>query len=563
MFRNFVNRHKPELVEAVESGSLFTAQDVSSLLDTALPGISEMGALLAIKDALQSGKYETIVVDTAPFGHTLRLFGLPQQFGRLVNFLQLSVERDQVLAQHFGGSLRKQKKSFIGEWRGELEELQRSFAMAEIFLVTTAERFALNESLRCIRALQSGDPPLRLSGIVLNRITQRPGRCGLCQRKAKSARDAQLRLRKEYTKAAFYVGVDPGSPIQGVTDLKRFADAVFGRRVAYGHATKAPAIKSAPKLIETDWPLLRAPLNFVLGKGGVGKTTVSASLGYRTRQQSDDDVEICSVDPAPSLDDVFQSEIDDQPRAVLGDQGFRASEVDSVALYRSWVAEIRDEIESATSIEKSGVHIDLSYERKLFSELLEIVPPGLDEVLAILRILDLTQGSARKVVIDMAPTGHALELLRTPQRILVWSRLLLKSLASHRKLALAREAAVKIAELEVRARELSHALTSREVAVYTVMLPEPLPDRETERLLRELKKLSITPKAIFVNRVTFREHATGCVQCRNASRWQMRVLEGLKRKLKVKTLYVVPALMEEPAGRRGLRNLTRKIWQLS
>src|SRR5213079_1117017 len=70
LFRSFIDEHKRELTEAVERGSLFTADEISSLLETALPGMSEMGALLAIQDAVRSRKYSTIVVDTAPFGHT-------------------------------------------------------------------------------------------------------------------------------------------------------------------------------------------------------------------------------------------------------------------------------------------------------------------------------------------------------------------------------------------------------------------------------------------------------------------------------------------------------------
>src|SRR5207249_4065807 len=184
--------------------------------------------------------------------------------------------------------------------------------------------------------------------------------------------------------------------------------------------------------------------------------------------------------------DIFQTPIGDDPKPVLGDKHFRASELDSAALFRSWIAEIREEVDSATTSEQSGIHVDLSFERELLSALLDIVPPGLDEVLAIFRIMDLRSSTTGQIIIDMAPTGHALELLRMPERIVTWSRLLLKSLAAHRKLALAREAAVKIAELELHARELAKALkSSKEVAVFSVMLPEPLPDRETERLLNE------------------------------------------------------------------------------
>jgi len=67
------------------------------------------------------------------------------------------------------------------------------------------------------------------------------------------------------------------------------------------------AKQNEPKLAfaPIEWPTLQTPLSFVLGKGGVGKTTISAALGFSCRERSDVPVEICSVDPAPSLDDIF------------------------------------------------------------------------------------------------------------------------------------------------------------------------------------------------------------------------------------------------------------------
>jgi arsenite/tail-anchored protein-transporting ATPase len=569
IFRSFIDEHRNELIEAVERGSLFTAGEISSLLDTALPGMSEMGALLAIQDAIDSGRYSTIVVDTAPFGHTLRLFGLPEQFAKLLKFLELAAERDQVLAQHFGGSVRRQPSGFIEQWREKLQHIKNAFESARLFLVTTAEEFALNESLRCLREMQDLDPPLTLTGVILNRIAPAAERCASCLKP--TTERVQRRLKREYKAAHLYLGEDPGFPILGAQELKRFGDSVFGKKACKWHSPKPPANIRTPEINVTEWPCLSAPLTFVLGKGGVGKTTVSAALGFHSRQTSDVEVEICSVDPAPSLDDIFQSEVGDEPRAVLGDPGFRASELDSVALYKSWVEEMRAEIDAGTSVRRSGIQVDLSYERRLFSELLEIVPPGLDEVLAIFRIIESSQPATHKVIIDMAPTGHALELLRTPDRILVWARLLLKSLASHRKLALAREAAVKIAELEVKAREFSHALKSSGVAVYAVMLPEPLPDRETERLLQELRELGIHPAGVFVNRVawvnglcaTKGNRSKPCGRCGERTAWQGRLLSGLKKRLGVTHVYTIPAFEAGPAGKRGLRETTRKLWQLA
>src|SRR5256712_12450483 len=104
----------------------------------------------------------------------------------------------------------------------------------------------------------------------------------------------------------------------------------------------------------------------------------------------------------------------------------------------------------------------------------------------------------------MAPTGHALDLLRTPQRILAWTRLLLKTLAAHRTLDFARDAGVKVAELGQRVRELLDLLKDPERScIHTVMLPEPLPDRETERLMHDLGELGLSSNSLFINRVLF------------------------------------------------------------
>jgi arsenite-transporting ATPase len=564
-FRTFLDQHKQQLVDTIERGSLFTAAEISSLLETTLPGMSEIAALLAIEEAIESGKYSDIVVDTAPFGHTLRLFGLPEQFLRLLNFLELSADRDRVLAQHFGGNVRGRGTAFIDDWRAKVEELRKAFASASLFLVTTAERFALNESVRCVKQLQESNPDLALRAVVLNRVVLRAGGCSHCRRRAESGRNARIQLQKRFTSAEVYIGEDAGAPILGVDGLRKFGSHVFAGKTLTWKPTFPSANKKAQfQLTPTTWPKLTAPLSFVLGKGGVGKTTVSAGLAYWSRAHSSDAVEICSVDPAPSLDDIFQIPVGDKPVSVLRDPKFQASELDSLALFKSWVEEMRAEVESATTAQYSGIHVDLSFERKLFSELLEIVPPGLDEVLAIFRIIQLLGDPSRKVIIDMAPTGHALQLLRMPERILVWARLLLKSLASHRKLALAREAAVKIAELEVRARELSAALkSSRKVEIFAVMLPEPLPDRETERLMGELQRLELSAGTVFVNRVLLPEQAGKCERCQRAAQWQTAILASSKRRFRGKTVYAIRNFDHELAGKRGLRELTGELWRLN
>ena len=564
LFGDFFRDYKQSILEIVERGSLFSGAEISPLLETALPGMSEISALLAIRDAVTSEKYSHIVVDTAPFGHTLRLFSLQEQFVRLLNFLELAAGRDRVLAAHFGGGIRTTEPKLLEDWRGKIDQLAQAFSAADLFLVTTAEKFALNESVRCMSEVRQSNPSLTLKSVVLNRVVRRAGKCAFCRKRVAVARTAESFLHKQFPQAELHIGDDPGFPIMGREALRSFGENVFANR-RLRLPPQMPKEKRKPtRLSPAQWPALNSRISFVIGKGGVGKTTVSAALGFHERKSSGAAVEICSVDPAPSLDDIFQTTIADNPKAVLDDKHFRASELDSAAMFRSWVAEIREEVDSATSSEHSGIHVDLSFERKLLSALLDIVPPGLDEVLAIFRIMDLRSSTNGKIIIDMAPTGHALELLRMPERIVNWSRLLLKSLAAHRKLALARNAAVRIAELELRARELLQAFKrSDEVSVSVVMLPEPLPDRETERLLAELHRLGLAANALFVNRLMFAKDAANCTRCRVAAEWQSSVLANLKKRRSAKEVFTMRNFIDEIVGAHGLRAITDELWRLN
>jgi len=349
---------------------------------------------------------------------------------------------------------------------------------------------------------------------------------------------------------------------------------------------------SEVRLVKCAWPVLDTPLALTVGKGGVGKTTISAALGFHARAAASMPVEICSVDPAPSLDDIFKADITDEPKPVLGDANFRASEMDSVKLFRNWADEIQQVIrESMTAESSSGVHVDLWFEREFLSRLLDHVPPGLDEVLAVFRILELLGGDLpaaqvpaddalgapgvgvtpgfagagqRRVVIDMAPTGHALELLRTPERILSWTRVLLKSLAAHRKLAVVRDAGVKVAELGHRVRELLETLKSSQCTrIYMVMLAEPLPDRETVRLMNDLREMEMAEGPLFVNRVLFARDIGNCRRCGLARWWQQTTLADLRSRYPRMTLYAVRAFPREIAGKAALRKFTGELWRVA
>ncbi len=561
LFANFLRQYKDSILDLIDKGSIFSRHDIEPLLETTLPGMAEMSALLAIRAAIGARKYSRIVVDTAPFGHTLRLFSLPEQFVRFLNFLELAASRDQILAEHFGGKVRPATAELIANFRSMVQDIRDASVKAELVLITTAERFSLNESLRCSSALHEQSPPLDIESVVLNRVPLAKG-CAECKRSRIAARKAQRFLARHFPRVPIQVGEDPGGPILGVAALAAFGEHVFSRR-RLQYDVRPPQTK-ALALQKTSWPVLDKRLCLVLGKGGVGKTTTSAALAFHTRKRGKTAIEICSVDPAPSLDDIFQTAVGAQSQPVFGDPQLRASELDAVSLFRDWVKDLRSRVEEATTAQISGIHLDLSFERQLLSELLEIIPPGVDEVLAIFRIFDLVGNGSTKIVIDMAPTGHALELLRMPERILVWSRLLLKTLAAHRTLAFARDAAAKIAEMSVHVRELAALLKdSGSSEANVVMLPEPLPDRESERLIREMEAQKLPLRRIFLNRMLLDGQERGCRHCVRARQWQQATLAAVKKRHQDLELFIIRNFAHEIAGEQDLRSFTGELWRLA
>lgn len=173
-FEEFVGAYREDILRVVESGTIFSRAEIEPLLDTTIPGMAEVAALLAIDDLLAADEYDEIVVDTAPVGHTLRLFEMPAHFARLLDFLDVASSRDQWLAQRFGSG-GTGSQPFVDKWRQSVERVQHALRdqNSRIVLVTTPEKFALNESVRAAEALRAPDLGLRVSGIVVNRAVTR------------------------------------------------------------------------------------------------------------------------------------------------------------------------------------------------------------------------------------------------------------------------------------------------------------------------------------------------------------------------------------------------------
>lgn len=152
------------------------------------------------------------------------------------------------------------------------------------------------------------------------------------------------------------------------------------------------------------------PTRIVLytGKGGVGKTSVAAATARRIAAGGLR-VLVVSTDPAHSLADVLHAEVGPAPREVA--PGLDALQLDDRAeLTRHW---------SAVRAWASRTLIGRGVDRISAEEL--SVPPGLEELLCLLRLVELRDaGTHDVIVVDCAPTAETLRLLSFPDLAHWW-----------------------------------------------------------------------------------------------------------------------------------------------
>lgn len=238
------------------------------------------------------------------------------------------------------------------------------------------------------------------------------------------------------------------------------------------------------------------------GKGGVGKTTLSAATALRSAELGHRTL-VISTDAAHSLADALGVGLSNEPRLIA--PRLWAAELDTAEeLERYWGA-IKRRI--AEVLRQQGVEAPVAGELAIL--------PGLDEILALVRIKRYyDQGEYDALIIDSAPTGAAMRLLGAPDIQRWYSqylaglssgviRFLLPSLQRAIKLPLS-EGFIQshIQQLFDAIKDLRAILTdSAQTSVRLVLNPDHLSIQETQRAYTYMSLFGFTVDAFFVNRL--------------------------------------------------------------
>jgi arsenite/tail-anchored protein-transporting ATPase len=139
-----------------------------------------------------------------------------------------------------------------------------------------------------------------------------------------------------------------------------------------------------------------------VGKGGTGKTTIAGALALAFADGGAA-THLISTDPAHSIADLFRIRLPGVPTASACSPNLVLEEYDAAAHGRRWIDHATG---PAAELIEGGTYLDAED----VAGFTRLALPGLDEMMAVLRLADLAGGAGR-VVVDTAPTGHTLRLL--------------------------------------------------------------------------------------------------------------------------------------------------------
>jgi arsenite-transporting ATPase len=573
----WIGERRSALHRIVGRGTYLDDADIDALLRLAFPGVDELIGLLELRRLAASGPWDHVIVDTAPTGHTLRLLAMPATLSRIAGVLDDMQAKHRFLAQSLGGRHRPDAADAlvneIADAGRDLAALLRDRARVRLSWVLLPETLSLAEAQDGVGALERSG--IAVDELVVNRIAPPPpSRCALC--------DGRRAAEGEVLRAIRAVWSD--RPIRGLPaiereprgtgplrtlarqarEIGRFASPA--RRPARPRKTSERAAAAAERWLSRLAPPGRALLLFA-GKGGVGKTTcaTASALGLAGRPGAPR-VLLLSTDPAHSLSDALGIDVGDVPTAVPDAPGLRAREIDAAALFAARRQRYLETVDAVFDALRGGSRFDPTYDRVVVEDLIDLAPPGIDELLGILEItgalgLDGGAPACDVAVVDTAPTGHALRLLTMPEAALEWVHAFMAILLKYRTVMGLGELGQDLVTIARELRALRGLLSDpTRASVVAVTRAAELPRLETRRLLGELRALGVTVGAVIVNALT----PPGCARCRRTAAAETRTVGALRRDVAAQAsaacaIIQTPAVAPPPRGPAAL-DAWRRTW---
>jgi arsenite-transporting ATPase len=506
LLQAFKDRYGQVLELLVERGSFVERADLSPVWDLNWPGLDELMGILEIQRLLREHEVDRVVVDMAPSGHTLNLFGLMDFLDELLTALDLFQEKHRVMQKSFTGTaIRDEADDFLTKMKAELaagRALLQDQTQTACFIVAIAEPMSLLETRRFLNALHTLCIPC--GAILINHLLQAPT---LSPPQIDRFTEQHHLLRQFLTLAkSLPVFGMPQQPVEPVGSSA--IDALFAQIHPILAPPEIPPTTSIlppegiPPGLE-DFITVGRRLILVGGKGGVGKTTVAAAiaLGMAT-QHPDRTIRVISIDPAHSLGDAFGLELGHEAIAIT--PNLSAQEIDAERVLTQFREDYLWELASMMSGESGDADatLKIAYGPAGWRRILTQSLPGIDEMLSLITVMELLESNQQDLIIlDTAPTGHLLRFLEMPAAMTEWLAWIFKlwlkyqDVVGHVELmGRLRTLRQRVVQAQKKLKDPQHTEFIGVVQARSAILAE------AHRLSRSLNELGINQQYIVLNR---------------------------------------------------------------
>ncbi|MCP1507891.1 arsenite-transporting ATPase [Pseudomonas marginalis] len=485
--------------QASDEDIALVREQLSGACTTEIATFDEFSHLLS----QSSAAYEHIVFDTAPTGHTLRLLSLPKAWS---GFLKGNDRGASCLGPHSG--LKMQEQLF-----NQALAALNDPALTTVVLVTRPDKGALGEAARSSDELR--ELGLKNQRMVVNAVFKRSNLhdpiAAAIEAVGQQALDEMPASLRQLS--ADYIPLKAVDSV-GLPALRALLTPELARPAST--ATPAPARLEYHALSELIAELAHDQhgLIMVMGKGGVGKTTIAAAIALGLVQHGKS-VHLSTTDPAAHLAVTLNAEV----------QGLSVGRIDPKVETQKYV----DKIVASRAPGLTADEIALLIE--------DLRSPCTEEVAvfhAFSRVV--AQAKSAFVVLDTAPTGHSLLLMDATG-------------AYHRQMV--REFKGKASDHIV--TPLMRLQDADYTKIILVTLPEATPVSQAAALQDDLRRANIEPFAWVVNKsLLATDTIDPLLRARlDSERKQMaRVADETQH-----AVIVVPWTAEPPVGVAGLKRL--------